>query len=445
LSIDRTASLPFFRFDERDERRHRVGVGAKWSATDEVEITGDVSGRWREGDNVRTLLLAPTFADTKNRQLSTRHLSGSVQALYGMPDATVLPGRIVVGADVTVGRLSSDYYSVWIGDLDGYEAAPNEPAGEHVVGGDGDRSSYAGYAQVELFPVRTVRATLGARIDHIEDSYDPSGSADGSTSAQHTALSPKAGVNIRYVSDAHNDGNVYLVVSRSFKTATLDQLFDQRPLPIPFDPFQITISNAELKPQSGVGIEVGVYHQVDLLPRRLRGNFSASAYRVRMKDELDFDLDTFRFVNLGESEHLGVEISAQVYHRSGVSGFVNYAYQGTTLEQGDFKGNYVKAVPRDVATGGVRYAGGAVGGSLTATAVRRIFLDDANMIGLPNYSSFAGRVYARYRYATLTLDAANVLGQTFSTTGYPDPAGGGTVFLFPAAGRYIKIGLTLEL
>jgi len=164
----------------------------------------------------------------------------------------------------------------------------------------------------------------------------------------HSAFSPKAGVNIRYAQSARHVGNWYANVSRSFKTATLDQLYDQRTIPVPFPPFGITISNFELDPQRGTSIETGLYHRADLAPGRLAGELSLSVYQMDMTDELDFDVATFRFVNIGKSRHRGVEAGLKLYVRDDATVFFNYTLQNVTNRADDaFKGNFVKAIPRD--------------------------------------------------------------------------------------------------
>jgi outer membrane cobalamin receptor len=60
---------------------------------------------------------------------------------------------------------------------------------------------------------------------------------------------------------ARQTGHAYMSFSRSFKAPTLDQLFDQRPIPIPTRPFSVTVSNPDLRPQHGSSVEAGVIHR----------------------------------------------------------------------------------------------------------------------------------------------------------------------------------------
>src|SRR5690606_25095122 len=124
----------------------------------------------------------------------------------------------------------------------------------------------------------------GARADVIVDRYQPDGGQEVETT--HKALSPRASANIDLVANDQQRVNLYATVSGSFKAPAVDQLFDQRATPIPFPPFEVAISNGELKPQRGVNREVGLYGQ-SVVPGRGRVELSVAAYRMDMRDELD--------------------------------------------------------------------------------------------------------------------------------------------------------------
>ncbi len=215
---------------------------------------------------------------------------------------------------------------------------------------------------------------------------------------------------------------------------------------MPFPPFAISISNSELDPQRGTSVETGIYHRAEVAPGRLAGEVSLSIYQMDMVDELDFNLETFSYVNLGKSRHRGIEGGAKLYVQDRTTVFFNYTLQAVTSRLGQFEGNYVKAIPRDFVSAGLStsHASG-LGGSFIVNAARRIFLDDANTISLPNYTTVDARLAYDRRRFTLALDLVNVFDETYSTTGFPDPAGTGVVFFYPAAGRTLRLGLNLTL
>ena len=76
--------------------------------------------------------------------------------------------------------------------------------------------------------------------------------------------------------------------------------------------------------------------------------------------------------------------------------FLNYTHQSAKSQIGEYAGKFLKAIPRDVIYGGVNAAHkSGLGGSIVVKSANRIFLDDANAITLPNYSTVDVRL--KYR------------------------------------------------
>ena len=116
------------------------------------------------------------------------------------------------------------------------------------------------------------------------------------------------------------------------------------------------------------------------------------------------------------------------------------------FSKGENEGNQLKAIPKDFISAGVT-ASHPVGfsGALTVNSARRIWLDDANEIELPGYTTVDARLGYTWQLLTLTLEGFNLFDEEYSTTGFPDPAGTGAVFYYPAAGRSVRLGLGLRL
>lgn len=444
VADDPRTSSAFFRFDRTEENRHRLSLDGAWQPSDDATVSAFVTGELRSADVVRTFLLTPDFADTKDRDLTTKLLSASAQVVYeGVP--LPFPTRLTAGVDAAVGRVDNAYYLFLTGPLPAYLEAPGVRSALDAKG-TGDRTTLAAFAQYELTPVPALTLTLGSRYDRLRDTYTPEApSTGGASDATHTAFSPRAGVNVRYVNAGGHEGHVYASAGRSFKAPTLDQLYDQRSTPVPFPPYAITISNGALKPQRGTNVEAGIYHRAALTPGGLTGELSLSVYRIDMKDEVDFDLQRFAYVNLGKSRHTGVESGLKLYFPGGVTTFVNYAVQSATQQSGAFEGRFLKAVPRDVFSGGLTYRpASGLGGALTVRSVRRVFLDDANTLRLPNHTTADARVSYRLKNLTVTAEVFNLTNETYSTTGFPDPAGSDVVFYYPAAERTLRLGVDVR-
>jgi NitT/TauT family transport system substrate-binding protein len=72
-----------------------------------------------------------------------------------------------------------------------------------------------------------------------------------------------------------------------------------------------------------------------------------------LKDELDFDISTFSYQNIGRSRHRGFEGGVTLEGPDGFTAFGNYTLQAPQSRSGDNAGNYPKAVPRHSYAAGV--------------------------------------------------------------------------------------------
>ncbi len=439
---DGSPSLPFFKFDNADEKSFRASVDADWRV-DFGKIDVSVTGDLRSLDLIRTLPLSADFADTQERDL----MSSGIRANAQMSEVKLplpIENSLVVGADLYSGNMDSKYYHIETGGLDDYRDATGE-RGDLLSDGSASRLSGAGYFQLELKPSPGLKISLGGRMDWINDSFEAiDGLSDPLPSASHSAFSPKAGVNYRYVSSGTNVGNVYASASRSFKAPTLDQLYDLRGFPVPFPPYSIQISNADLIPQEGVSYEMGFYHQM-YSESGLSAMFTGSVYTIDMINELDFSFETFQNVNIGKSRHQGIESGIRVEKRHLGSVFVNYTLQDVTLQAGDNSGKYVKAIPRHSFSGGVMAEVSQFTAGFVLKGNREMYVDDANTAKIPDYATVDLRLTYTGRIYTVTFDVFNVFDKSYHSTAYPDPAGSETLFLFPAALRTVSLGLDLRL
>ena len=439
MEEDRRSSDALFRFDHTSDQSHALTLDGRRRLGTRVQLGGSLGGEMRITDAVRTLALAPGFGDTKLREASNRRAAGSLQ--LDIADSP-LPGTdwIVVGAEVNHGRLGSKYYQIAGGSRDDYASASGE-RGDIDAAGDSRRTIGSLHGQYNLQPADGLRLAFGARFDAVRDHFTPDGPGDAERAdGSHTAFSPRFGLNLRYLSRERSTGNAYLTISSSFKAPTLDQLYDLRTIPIPFPPFAIRTSNPDLEPQRGTSLEVGLYHSADLFSS-VRANATISVYEMAMKDELDFSVDEFRYLNIGRSRHRGIEAGATVAGAR-ASTFANYALQAVTSRSGENAGNRLKAIPRHTITGGVSLQPWRMlETSLTVARVRGVFLDDANTVELPDFTRLDARLAYGLRAVSIFIDVRNVLNARYSSTGFLDPAGSGEPYFHPAAGRVIELGM----
>ena len=425
LATSRTQSSPFYRFDHAEEWLTRVTLDTR-TTKGSSRLSASVSGEYRDADRVRTLRLAPDFADTKNRVLTSGRVFGSTE---------LERGGLLLGLDVSYGKIDSEYYNFAAGPGAAYRLGTGSRGAKNGEA-SGNRSSAAGFARYGVQVTSTLALTAGARLDWLRDEFETDATRDTLPDPRtHLVLSPRAGLNFQYLNDANQRGHLYLSVARSFKAPTPDQLYDRRKIPVPFPPFSITFANADLEPQHGINYEAGIYHSLRSV------DLTLAAYQLDLKDEVDFDIETFSYRNIGQSRHRGIEAGLHVRPAGPLGGFVNYTLQAVTSQSGDDAGKYLKAIPRHfvVAGGSARHK--ALTATLSATTARKTWLDDANTLELPDWTRWDARVTYDWRGAQVFADVLNIADAEYSTTGFPDAAGG-AVYYHPAAGRTLQLGLS---
>jgi outer membrane receptor protein involved in Fe transport len=440
LAQNRTASDELFRFDHTHDASTAVTLDGEHQVNSRARLIGSVTGELRETDAVQTLALAPGYGDTQQRRAANQRGDASLQLDI---DDSPLPGagRLIIGTDVGRGGLDSRYYGVQSGDASMYRAASGTP-GPLDASGTSSRSTAALFGEYVVHLGAPVRLSIGARYDWLRDTFDPRAPDSGSVVvASHGAFSPKAGLNVRLGKTAAGTSNVYVTAGRSFKAPTLDQLFDQRPIPVPFPPYSVTTSNPLLRPQSGTSIEAGAYQDARW-SSSVRLSASVSVYQMDMKDELDFDVQTLRYVNIGSSRHRGVEAGTVLSGPAGTSLFANYTLQSARSQSGDDIGKYLKAIPRYTLSGGgsVTFFS-RLEANMMVTDIGGAYIDDANTTRLPAFTRVDGRASYPVGSVSLVVEARNLFNARYNTTGYLDPSGTGQAYFYPAAGRTLSVGL----
>lgn len=437
LSAPETSS-PFFRFDKTDERFLRVSARTSAAAGRSASVGTQLSLDMTDKDVTRTVPLSTDFADTKRRLLNESRLSGAV-TLEAERSLLGRAGRMIAGVELSRGTASSTYSDHTSGDAATYTVASGGP-GDAGSDAGARRVTTAAFAQYELEASSRLRVVLGARGDRADDDFNDEMPASGAGDANHSAFSPRAAVNFNYLRSAAHRGHAYLSGGRSFKAPTLDQLFDRRTVPVPFPPYAITFSNQALRPQYAKSLEAGMRHWI-LPATGTAVEISAAAYSVRMVDEIDFDVQELRYMNIGRSRHDGVEAGVEASRAGWGSLFVNYALQDATSRFGENAGKQLKAIPGNSVRAGITIPVRAAALSIVATQIGRAYLDDANTRRIPGYTTVDAKLTYTVRGLSMWVAGFNVLDRRYSTTGFADPAGSDVSFFYPAAGRFVQAGI----
>ncbi|HJQ35792.1 MAG TPA: TonB-dependent receptor [Thermoanaerobaculia bacterium] len=321
----------------------------------------------RHTDQTRTLVLVPGFGDTARRNLDTR--------TYGAAFT-----RKIGGVELTRETIDSRY--------------------RVDIHGNGSRTMLAAFVSQEWRVARRVRLAAGARWDAINDSFEGNDVSD-------RAFSPRVGASI-----AAGAVTIYAQLARAFKAPTLDQRFDLRPFPGGF-----TISNAGLESQHATNVEAGVRG----------GNWEAIAYVAHVDDEIDFDVRTFRYGNIGRSRHRGIETSYRGRYAS-----LGYTW---TRVQAEGSSRQLKNIAEHVVRASLDFGPFHVGVEHSANR----WLDDENRFPLDDATLVDLRVTHTLGSITAALEAHNVLDRRYAPLGF---ALGDVPFTYPAAGRSVALTLT---
>jgi outer membrane cobalamin receptor len=266
------------------------------------------------------------------------------------------------------------------------------------------------------------------------DDVDDAGFGGASSPEPKRAWSPRAGVVVQ-LTDA---GSVALFAqaSRAFKTPTLDQLFDPRPYP-DFQGGTFTISNRTLTPQRATNVEAGISGGGVV-------HWSALAYRMAVDNEIDFDVQTFSYANIGQSRHVGAELEAEGRWWPRLRPSVSYALARVTDLSSDLQ---LKNVPRHLFTVGASFdLPAGIGGYARYNRAWGAFFDDANVFPIDGPSTLDLRVRRGFGRHTAFVDVLNATNTTYAEYGYTltDFQGRDVPYAYAGAPRAIRVGFTVS-
>ncbi len=181
---------------------------------------------------------------------------------------------------------------------------------------------------------------------------------------------------------------------------------------------------------------------------------SATVFRIDYEDQIQFNRDTSRFENLGETRHQGVELQADWAPAKNADLRFAYTYLDTEQLSGTNEGNELPNAPqhRLSLSGDYRYRQWSFG--LTGLYVSESFSDAANTAAetangsageLPDYTLFNARVAREIGFAggnklTLAVAANNLLDEDYYFRGVDvSPVG-----RLPAPGRSFIFSAQLD-
>lgn len=467
IDVDQSISKPYFRNDGKDLNNYMISADWRSTLSDQTDLNVSLSYQYKDTEESRTfvqpslILSMPDFTpigvydttmygNTKNRILATNQALFAARVFNQNKSGQL---RIAGGVELDYGGFDNKVYDVFKGFEADYKNHFNQD-NDLDFSGDGYRLNAASYFNGELNITNSLKLIAGLRYDLINDVFESSFPvADTTLNKTYHAISPKIALNLNTTKNDYYEGSFFVSFSNAFKAPTLDQRTDLKTLNYAMffaagPSYQMTIinaspfSNAELKPQYSTNYEIGTYQQFKLSDRLLaRANLTL--YLIDVKNEIDFDLAEFRYRNISSSSHTGIETSVSLQTPNNLRGFANFNFSEAKIRSGQNKGNFINAVPRFYYHGGLSYLPDrGFGAGITMNRVKDIYLDDDNTVELEPYTSFNARINYNFNHLSIYLDIQNIFDNQYNTTGYTLY---GETFLYPAAGRFFRSGISVRI
>lgn len=420
---DRRSSAAVFSNDGEQARRGFLAVareqlGPDWRLA--------ARGYWsaRSADLLRTVPLVPEVHLSALRDIETRRLGGAIETEVALRRVH-LPGALVAALDVGTDHLKTTYR----------EALPRGESGDVLAAGEGDRRRIGAFFSHRTEIHSRVHLTTGLRWDYLADSF---ATGDHHRRTDH-ALSPRAGLRVGLGPAVGQRVSLFVQAAGAFKAPTIDQRFDPRPFP-DFRGGSFTVSNRMLRPQRAVNLEGGA------IGSRGGVSWQVAAYRMRVRDEIDFDPRTFRYGNIGRSRHTGVEVDVRARLGRAVSPALTYEWTRVQPVTGADEGAQLKNIPQHVWRPSVRVtAPRIVNAEIRYTRTAGRFLDDENLVRLEELSIVDVRLARRIGPVTVRTDFTNLTNDRFeemgfSLTGFQAER---LDYAYPGAGRSVRVLLEI--
>jgi outer membrane receptor protein involved in Fe transport len=175
-----------------------------------------------------------------------------------------------------------------------------------------------------------------------------------------------------------------------------------------------------------------------------RVRWSALAYRMAVKDEIDFDARTFRYANIGESRHVGVELEAEGRWWDRLRPSVLYALSRVVDVDGD---RQLKNIPRHrVGIGMAADLPWASGLNARYHRSAGGYLDDESAYAIAGPSALDLRIRRPLARHSLFLDVLNLTDDVYEEHGFTltDFTGRIVPYVYPGPPRAVRAGLTLS-
>ena len=331
--------------------------------------------------------------------------------------------QFIIGFSGEYGELDSDYFTF---DMTSSPSA--------IRNGDAYRRVVAGYVHGIFYPHEKLALSTGVRIDDIWSKYHSDNTAH---SNEETAISPKIALSF----NLGRGLNMYGSVAAAFKAPTLVHLYDSPPFYYEFEPGigqYFNIANNGLQAQTGTCYEAGIKY-LDTI--QTSGRLTVFDYEI--SNEIDFDLSTNQYMNIGRSRHLGIELEASRRFFRSLSGELSLAYNASTFRAGEYYGNQINGVPHIEFNWQLTYNKPGYGYiSVNGNGRSHQYLDQANQLKLGEYYLWGYSAGTVLWGIDFHAAICNIFDRTYIHDGYVGLWGESR--FYPAQGRVVKLSLSRQ-
>lgn len=381
--------------------------------------------RTLDQDEIRTLQLTSDLGDSQfEKQTSTVFWN---QLKY---DRTLKNVRILIGVDSEYGFFTSNYFDI--------------QKKQKLSDGSGTGNKLGLYFQAKSEITDRLGIIAVLRLDKISND----GKIDSSEQNMNLSnqYSPRIGLSYQYINNQILEGYIFSNWSKAFKSPTLDQLFDSRQ--INFGYYNINYSNSSLLPQESSNIDIGLNQKI-ILKNNISGELSIVFYSMDIENEIDFDMSTFKYGNISESTHGGIEASFGLFFSDRLKLRHSSNFTEVKFGSGNYKDNMLKNIPELSYTNRITIK---ISDQFSLLLGQKyfgsVYINDENTESLPGYSIFdANLKFTRSSYG-IDISIFNIGDKLYNGSAYmlfDQMIQKNVKFFYPAQKRNIRIGFNYTI
>jgi len=405
-----------------------ITVGAKQVIVDGVEMIVDMG--YRKKEQKAFFKSTPSFSET------------NLETIFFTPRLTANLNLLNFNHNITVGL---DVYHYQYGSNIA-NSITNISQPIHIL--DVEQDSYAFYLNNVINLTNKTSLQIGGRIQHVQidadDIFDSTapGSSFNAQAPDLKKSDTEHMFNLGIKKILTDSLSTFVNVGQSIRIANVD---DINQLSFPSPAFTAVREFTNLSPQRSRHMDMGI----DLNSSKI--NASATAYIIKLRNEIHFNSTSFANENLAPTERKGIEVHFDVMPVERFTASLNYAYTKATFDGGTFSDNNIPLVPENTASLNFNYEIiPSVNWNANWNYIGDKFFDNdqKNNFGqkIPSYSTINSKVNFEKGPLDMSFSVNNILDEKSFDTGVRSTTTAGRYNALPLPERNFSfiIGYTFE-